>query len=143
VHVQAAVALIAANQPFFIGDEAFAGSTATIARDVRATYLNWATNCSKGTPSQLGIVDCLAARLLTAQLNELNGAPTTVAPTVTAAEQFLGMGGSALSVTYDSLTTTGIVYTGPTGPYTINPSQAAMIRALKADLYTYNGLGVI
>jgi hypothetical protein len=142
-HVQAAVALIAANQPFFIGDEAFAGSTATIARAVRATYVNWATNCTIATPSHLGILACLAARLLTAQLNELNGAPTTVAPTVTAAEQFLGMGGSALSVTYDSVTTTGIVYTGPIGPYTINASQAAMIRVLKADLYAYNGNGEI
>lgn len=139
-HVTTAAALIAANQPFYIGDEALAGSTTNIAHDVHAIYANSHTTCR--TQTDAGILGCLALRLLTAQLNVLNGGPNVIDPTVATAQQFLGMGGTVSTVTYAGKTTAGIVYTGPTGTYTINYHQATIIRALNTELFNYNDTGI-
>jgi hypothetical protein len=89
-------------------------------------------NCSGSKTNDA--VGCLAGQLLATKLNLANGNSTCIQPTVTNAETFLSGG----TVTVDGVTTAGIVYTGPSGTYSLTSAQRTVAESLKNALDKYN-----
>jgi large repetitive protein len=104
----------------------------TVATTAAALAVFDSMNCS--TSKANDIVGCLAGQLLAAKLNLANGNSTCIQPTVTKADSFLSGG----TVTVGGITVTGIVYTGPSGTYSLTSAQRAVAEMLKNALDKYN-----
>jgi hypothetical protein len=104
----------------------------TVATTADALAIFEAMNCSGSKANDT--VGCLAGQLLAAKLNLANGNSTCIQPTVTKADSFLSGG----TVTVGGITVTGIVYTGPTGTYSLTSAQRAVAEMLKNALDKYN-----
>jgi hypothetical protein len=137
-HLGKTVPLIQTHQPFYIGAFLFSGSTTQIGNSVTAIFKNM--NCSNS--SAQNAIGCLAGQLLAARLNLANNAVDTIDLAVNSAQQFLGITGSAVTVTYAGLTAKGIMYTGPTATFSLTSAQRALAVKLSADLSAYNASGV-
>ncbi len=131
-HLSVTMAIINANQPFYIGDD-------LITTAAQVTGIFSAMNCSNNQPNNA--IGCLAGQLLAAILNVDNGAPASIAPTVGAAQLFLGHGGTVQTVTYGGYTAKGVLYTGP-GTYKLSGLQRSVALALENDLSNYNASGI-
>jgi prealbumin domain-containing protein len=104
----------------------------TVATFAQATAVFNNTNCASSTPN--GAVGCLAGQLLGTKLNLARGTNSCIQPTVNKADNFL----KGLVVTASGITTAGIVYTGPSGTYTLTAKQRAVAIILKTALDKYN-----
>ena len=92
-------------------------------------------NCGSSHPNSA--VGCLAGHLLASKLNLKNGADSCIQAVVTKADNFL----KGQSVTYGSITATGVNYTGPNATYTLTSAQRNLAIALKNALDKYNNGG--
>lgn len=104
----------------------------SVATFAQASAIFAASNCGKSTT--MDALACLAAQLLAAKLNLANNADTCIQPTVAKADTFLSGG----TVTVGGVTAAGVVYTGPSGTYTLTPQQRAIAVALANVLDAYN-----
>jgi hypothetical protein len=139
-HLSRTEALIGApaNQPFFDGDFKISGTSSQIGKAVTAIFSNM--NCSNSSPQNA--IGCLVGQLLAAQLNVLNGAPLSISPTINTAQLFLGIGGIIHTVTYQGVTTGGILYTGPSATFKLTSNQRTVALDLANTLSAYNASGV-
>jgi hypothetical protein len=135
-HLSVTDALIQGHQPFYLGDYLISGTNAQISNEVTAIFNGM--NCS--TSSAQNAIGCLTGQLLAALLNVDNLAPTSIAPTISAAQQFLGIGGVIHTVTYGGHIANGVLYTGP-GNYKLSATQRQVAISLANDLSAYNASG--
>ena len=90
-------------------------------------------NCGSSKPNDA--VGCLAGHLLATKLNVKNGASNCINAWIGKADAFLT--GQVVPGT----TVTGIVYTGPSGSYTLTSAQRALAIQIKDALDKYNNGG--
>jgi hypothetical protein len=137
-HLSISSALISGNQPFYLGYYLMAGTNAQIGAEITAVFNNM--NCSNS--SAQNAIGCLAGQLLAARLNVLNSAPLSITSTIATAQSFLGLGGTVHTVTYNGITTVGVLYTGPTASFKLTANQRSVAVALADALSAYNASGV-
>jgi len=104
----------------------------TVASTTQASEVFSATTCGSSKPGST--VGCLAGQLLAAKFNIANGNSTCIQPTVDKADAFLSGG----TVTAGGVTATGIIYTGPTGTYSLDSAQRTLALTLADALDKYN-----
>ena len=106
--------------------------TYVVATFAQATAVFNSANCSSTKPNDA--IGCLAGQLLAAELNLANGSSPCIQPVVQQANTFLSGG----VVTFGGATAPGVVYVGPSGTYTLTPSQRQVAVALANALDQYN-----
>jgi hypothetical protein len=104
----------------------------TVASFAQASAVFDASNCGSSTAN--AAIGCLAGQLLAAELNLARGALPCIQPTVAKSNTFLSGG----TVTAGGVTAAGIVYTGPSGTYTLSAGQRTVALKLKDALDAYN-----
>ena len=92
----------------------------------KVTAVFGAMNCSVAE-------NCLAGHLLATKLNLANGSSTCISGTVAKADAFL-KGQVVMGVT-------GVVYTGPSGSYSLTAAQSTLAISIKDTLDDYNNNG--
>jgi hypothetical protein len=136
VHLASTAAVVEANQPFYLGAEKIGGSTSQIESEVYTVFK--AKNC-RNFKVFSDLVSCMAARALAVNLDVDNGSPTVISTTVTAAELFLGIGGTTHMVRYDGRSSAGVIYAGPastpsSGPNAQSQGFSSLIVALVTSI---------